>query len=427
VLRAAGYRTGLFTSPHLERVEDRIVVDGQSCSEADMAELVGIVRPAAESLDEEAITKDPPEQGPTYFEILTAMAFCQFARRGVNAAVLEVGLGGRLDSTNVCTPSVSIITSISLDHVKQLGDTLAAIAAEKAGFIKPGVPVISGVTNPEPRDVVRGVAPRNGCWLVELGVDFDFEYHPPRHLEQSPSLSRLKFHFSSVPTASDSRVANSRGLTAPGMCSASDEIELSLLGRHRAANAALVLAAIEELRRVGWTIPEAAVRRGLAEVRWPARVEVIGRRPTVILDAAHNAASIEALVEVIGESFSARKRLLIFATTQEKDLCGMLERLLGRFDHIIFTRYQENPRSVPPEELLALARTIVGWGSSSTATPTTASCTARATFEIAPTPADAWDVVHRLADPDDLICITGSFFLAAEMHRQVIARPFPRA
>ena len=116
-----------------------------------------------------------------------------------------------------------------------------------------------------------------------------------------------------------------------------------------------MLAAVEELRRNGWTIPEAAVRRGLAEVAWPARVEVVARRPTVVLDAAHNAASIEALVEVLGESFSARRRLLIFATTQEKDLRGMLERLLGRFDHVIFTRYLSNPRSVPPEQLQALA------------------------------------------------------------------------
>ena len=130
---------------------------------------------------------------------------------------------------------------------------------------------------------------------------------------------------------------------------------LGLLGRHQAANAALVLAAVEELRSNGWTIPEAAVRRGLAEVAWPARVEVVARRPTVVLDAAHNAASIEALVEVLAESFSARRRLLIFATTQEKDLRGMLERLLGRFDHVIFTRYLRKPRGVPPEELQALA------------------------------------------------------------------------
>ena len=176
-------------------------------------------------MDREAAQGDPPEQGPTYFEIITAAALCHFARRQVDAAVLEVGLGGRLDSTNVCTPCVSIITSISFDHVKQLGHTLAAIAAEKAGIIKPGVPVISGVTADEPREVVRQIARQNGCRLVELGVDFDFEYHPPRHLDQAPSPAHFDFRYL-VPPADFSDIA------------------LGLLGRHQAANAALVLAAV---------------------------------------------------------------------------------------------------------------------------------------------------------------------------------------
>ena len=152
---------------------------------------------------------------------------------------------------------------------------------------------------------------------------------------------------------------------------------MGLPGRHQAANAAIVLAAVQELRRAGWTIPEAAVRRGLAEVVWPARVEVVSRRPTVVIDAAHNEASIAALVKVLDESFSARRRLLIFATTQEKDLRGMLGQLLGRFDRMVFTRYQDNPRSVPPEQLAALA----------------ASISAGPLIEVTPTPAEAWDAV----------------------------------
>ena len=187
VLSAAGYRTGLFTSPHLDRVEERIVIDGQPCSAEELAALVELVRPAVEALDRETevekgtgpICRNDPEGaahklelspcpplGPTYFEIITAAALCHFARRRVDAAVLEVGLGGRLDSTNVCTPAVSIITSISFDHVKQLGDTLAAIAAEKAGIIKPGVPVVSGVTADEPRKWCGGSPGKTaaGCW-----------------------------------------------------------------------------------------------------------------------------------------------------------------------------------------------------------------------------------------------------------------------
>lgn len=398
VLSAAGYRTGLFTSPHLDRVEERIAVQGQPCSSEEFAGLVELVRPAVEELD-----GGKKETGPTYFEILTAMALCHFARCGVEAAVLEVGLGGRLDSTNVCAPCLSILTSISLDHTKQLGETLAAIAAEKAGIIKPGVPVVSGVTAEEPREVVRSAAQSCGCRLVELGTDIDFEYRPPHHLERAASPGHFDFR---------------RLAPQDAICR---DVALRLLGRHQAANAAIVLAAVEELRRLGWAIPEVAVRRGLADVVCPARVEVVARRPAVVIDAAHNSASIEALVRVLEESFSAPRRLLVFGTTLEKDLRGMLGQLLGRFDRVLFTRYLENPRGVPPEELLALAAEL------SFGRPVQQAVQEGIVSEtaIAPTPAEAWDLVLREAEPEDLVCITGSFFLAAEMRRHVSARSFP--
>ena len=243
---------------------------------------------------------------------------------------------------------------------------------------------------------------------MELGVDFDFDYQPPRHLERAAIVGLLRFHKVATGVAPRSETAD-RGFA------------LGLLGRHQAANAAIVLAAVEELRRAGWTIPEAAVRRGLAEVVWPARVEVVARRPTVVLDAAHNAASIAALVEVLDESFSARRRLLIFATTQEKDLRGMLGQLLGRFDHMIFTRYQDNPRGVPPEQLAALAEELPLLCSPAGETSSATTCD----LEIAPHSAAAWDAIRRMAEPDDLICVTGSFFLAAEMRQQLAERPFP--
>jgi dihydrofolate synthase / folylpolyglutamate synthase len=449
VLSAAGYRTGLFTSPHLERVEERIAIDGQPCSGEELADLVDRVRPAIEAMDpgsgqwpvasgqcklqgsspQPLIPNPSAEHGPTYFEIVTAMAFEHFRRCGVDAAVLEVGLGGRLDSTNVCLPCVTVITSISFDHMKQLGDTLAAIAGEKAGIIKRGVPVVSGVDADEPREVIRRVAGQNGCRLVELGVDFDFDYHAPRHLERGPSPARFDFRNSRGLTARGEAASTDRELLAPGYFynDSYSDVALGLLGRHQAANAAVALATVDELRQSGWTIPEDAIRRGLAGVAWPARVEVVARRPTVVLDAAHNVASIAALVEVLDESFSAARRVLIFATTQEKDHRGMLQQLLGRFDHVILTRYSNNPRSVPPEELLQLANEIVagrggnvasGWGGSSTATPAIAP-----TVEIIATPAEAWGAVCRTATPDDLICITGSFFLASEMRAEIAARP----
>jgi dihydrofolate synthase / folylpolyglutamate synthase len=419
ILSAAGFRTGLFTSPHIERVEERIVLDAQRCSPDEFADLVERVRPHIEAMDRDegaaegckALNPDPQSPIPnstllglTYFEILTAMALDHFRHRHVDAAVLEVGLGGRLDSTNVCSSCVSIITSISFDHTKQLGETLAAIAAEKAGIIKPGVPVISGVDVEEPREVIRRIAQQNGCRLTELGGDFDFDYRPPRHLEQAASPARLDFRY-----------------TVPGYLS---NVAINLLGRHQATNAAVALATIEELRRQGWIIPEAAIRRGLADVVWPARVEVVSRRPTVVLDAAHNVASIAALVEVLDESFSAARRLLIFATTQEKDHRGMLQQLLGRFDRVIFTRYSNNPRSVPPEELLAMAKELAMGGENVSPRSLGEGPGVRvANLQTIATPSEAWSAIRNTATSDDLICITGSFFLASEMRALIAARP----
>jgi dihydrofolate synthase/folylpolyglutamate synthase len=180
-------------------------------------------------------------------------------------------------------------------------------------------------------------------------------------------------------------------------------LELNLTGRHQAANAAVAIAAVTELTRIGWNVPESAIRRGLADVRWPARVEVIRRRPTVVLDAAHNVASVEALAQSLDESFTAARRLLVFATSRDKDARGMLRVLLGNFDAVIFTRYRINPRGVPPEELKAIAEEI----------------SPRSRVHVCVDSATAWQLANQLAAPQDLVCITGSFFLAAEMRAAV--------
>ena len=310
VLSAAGYRTGLFTSPHLDRVEERIAIDGQPCSAEDLAELVELVRPAVEAMDRERRRRQPIRRTMARPTSRSSPPWrcATFARRRVDAAVLEVGLGGRLDSTNVCTPCVSIITSISFDHTKQLGDTLAAIAAEKAGIIKPGVPVVSGVDG---RGAAGGDSPHRPAERLPAagtGRRFRLRLSPAAHLERAALAGALRF--SRLIIAGDQ--PSSPEICDPRVRAVSHRhlpiVALGLLGRHQAANAAVALAAVEELRHAGWTIPEAAVRRGLAEVAWPARVEVVARRPTVVLDAAHNAASIAALVEMLDESFSARRR-----------------------------------------------------------------------------------------------------------------------
>ncbi|NUQ61072.1 MAG: bifunctional folylpolyglutamate synthase/dihydrofolate synthase [Pirellulales bacterium] len=390
VLTAAGYRAGAFTSPHLHCMEERLAVDGQSCSAEELVELIEQVTPVVLEMDRLAAAACPEETGPTYFEITTALALLHFARHGVDAAVLEVGMGGRLDSTNVCQPRVAVITSISFDHMRQLGNTLAAIAREKAGIIKPGVPVVSGVVDEEPREVIRQTCRELGCRLAELGIDFDYRYDPPRGLEETASPGRLDFAYPAPDGPLELR-----------------DLSLSLVGRHQAANAAVAIATLAELRRAGWNIPEQAIREGLARVVWPARAEVVARRPVIVVDAAHNLASIDALVHVLDESFTVRRRLLVFATTQEKDLRGMLGRILGRFDHVVFTRYWNNPRGVPPEELDDLAEQLTG-----------------RRCQVCSRPSEAWDVVRSMAAPDDLICITGSFFIAAEMRLQIGARPF---
>ncbi len=179
-------------------------------------------------------------------------------------------------------------------------------------------------------------------------------------------------------------------------------LRLNLLGHHQATNAGVALSALAELRALGWSIPEEAVRQGLAEVSWPARIELVARRPAVVIDAAHNLASIDALTRVLDESFAVPTRLLVFATTQDKDVRGMLRLLLARFDRVLFTRYLSNPRAVPPAQLAALAAELTG-----------------RRYPVYADPSAAWDAVRAMASPDDLICVTGSFFIAGEMREQI--------
>ncbi len=389
-LTACGYRTGLYTSPHLDKLEERIRIDGVPCSGDEFAALVERVKPVVESLDEEFARVQPPELGPTYFEVITAMALLHFVERQTDVAVLEVGLGGRLDSTNVCRPLVSVITSISYDHTKQLGDTLAAIAREKAGIIKPVVSVVSGVMDAEPRDEIAAIAQQCGSRLVQAGRDFNFVYYPPQAMDcDSPAseLPRATFDF-----------IDSTGNATETM----QAVKLGLLGGHQAANAAVALATLNELRAQGWQLPEVAVRRGLAELSWPARVEIVSRRPLVVVDAAHNTASVRSLVETLEESFHAPRRLLVFATTQDKDVAGMLRLLLPKFDTVVLTRYLNNPRAVSVADLKSLVAQQIDMP-----------C-----YECAD-PAEAWRKVRELAQPADLVCITGSFFLAAEMRAEI--------
>jgi dihydrofolate synthase/folylpolyglutamate synthase len=370
VLGRAGYRTGLFTSPHLCSVEERFQVDGRPITPAELDSLLAEVRDCVGG-------RRSAFEGLTFFEVATAVGFLHFVRRRADVAVIEVGLGGRFDSTNVCLPAVALITSISFDHTGLLGDRLASIAREKAGIIKPGRPVISGATGPEARAVIEEVCQQRRAPLRQLGVDFRYVYRPGQITPTGIRKPRV-------------HVTTERR-EWPGM-------EVNLLGDHQAANAALVVACVEQLREQGWHLPDAAVAAGLAEVWWPARLEVVGRRPMVVLDCAHNVASAHAVVETLRASFPPVRRLLVFAGSSDKDLAGMFRVLAPHFAHAFLTRYTNNPRGVPPEQLAATLR-----GCSDL--PAT----------VFAEPAAAYEAARKFAGPEDLICITGSVFLAGEM------------
>ena len=389
MLHAAGYDVGVYSSPHLEALEERFCVNGGPCSGEELADLVDRLRPVVQQMDAAAVAGNDPSQRPTFFELTTALALLHFAQRRVDATVLEVGLGGRLDSTNVCQPAVTVITSISLDHTRQLGDTTAKIAAEKGGIIKPGVPVVIGPVEAAAHEVLAGLARQHGARIIDAGQDFAFDYRPPHEVDAHAEAGRLDFWARSAGDPLELR-----------------DCQLRMLGHHQAANAALALAAIVELRRQGWMISTDAMRTGLAEAALPGRIEVISRRPTVVLDVAHNVASVAALVESLQESFAASRRLLAFAASRDKDVPGMLRVLMPRFDRIIVTQFQENPRAVPIEQLMNLCRDELRQLGRAADGEHLAS---------RDTPAAAWGLARKWAAPDELVCITGSFFIAAEM------------
>jgi len=284
---------------------------------------------------------------------------------------------------------VTVITSISLDHTRQLGDTTAKIAAEKGGIIKPGVPLILGRTDVEARAVLLRMAREHGARVIEANRDFNVAYRAPHQLEAHAASGEIDFEQRGAKHAFS--IANA---------------SLRLLGWHQAANAGLALATVLELRRQGWLISTDAMRSGLASAALPGRIEVIGRRPAVVLDVSHNVASVQALVDCLKESFAAKRRTLIFAASSDKDVPGMLRVLLPHFDRIVLTEFQENPRAVPVGQLTTWCREeLLRSGDKE----------ARQRIESIRLPQDAWQRVAASAEPDDLVCITGSFFIAAEM------------
>jgi dihydrofolate synthase/folylpolyglutamate synthase len=360
VLRAAGYRTGLYTSPHLHTFRERIQVDGQMIPEEAVASLTERLQPLVSQIE-----------GITTFEIITALGFLYFAERGVELAVLEVGMGGRLDATNVVNPLVVIITSLSYDHTHILGDTLAQIAREKAGIIKDKALVVSAPQPPEAMAVIEGVCREKQAELTVIGRDWAWK-------AGETSLEGQRFRV----TSHGSRVT-------------SHEFWIPLLGRHQVINATVVVAAIEKLRQQGISIPETSVREGLRRVHWPGRLEILGREPWVVVDGAHNGDSTEKLVVAIKELFPYRKLIVVFGALLGHSVPDMLDALLPVADELILTR-SNRIRAIPISDLLQEVHIR------------------HREAHTAETVAQALERALAIAGPNDLICATGSLSVVAE-------------
>jgi dihydrofolate synthase/folylpolyglutamate synthase len=316
-LKAAGYRTGLYTSPHLWDYVERVQINGEPISHEQLIDLVEEIKAA--------VAKIPKL---TTFEITTALGLLAFAKNDVQAAVVEVGLGGRLDATNIVMPTVSVITSLSYDHMAVLGNTLAEIAGEKAGIIKEGIPVVSAPQEGEALEVLKRVAKEKDSPFILVGRDVKFE-----RLTSSLEGQSLRLSSFNLPLSSESPTF---------------DITIPLLGAHQIENAAIAYTA---LKASGISISDEAIQQGFARARWPARFEILRREPPVVIDSAHNRDSARRLRETLDEYFPEVPVILIFCTLEDKDIAGMLEELKPRLECVIATR-ADHPRA-PSEGWIA--------------------------------------------------------------------------
>lgn len=367
-LSAAGYRTGLYTSPHLHTFRERITVDGEMVTEEELSALTERLQP---EIDEVNRRHDYGEI--TTFEILTALAFAFFMERRVDFQVLEVGLGGRLDATNVVMPRIAVITSISLDHAEVLGDSLAKIAGEKAGIIKPGTLVISAPQSNEVEGVIEEVCRSKGVSLITVGRDVTWR--------------KLKSDLSGQFFEVKGKAGNHK-------------LIIPLLGEHQLENAAVAVAALEAL-----DIGVVDIARGLAQVQWPGRLEILRHEPLFLADGAHNADSANRLRETIEKYLHFDRLILILGASSDKDIAGIVGALAPLSSQAIVTR-SRHPRALAPNLLLEELEKQGVKG------------------ELAESVSSAVERAMEMAGPRDLICATGSLFVAAEAREYIKGIPY---
>lgn len=366
ILNQAGYRVGRFISPHLLRINERISVDQSEISDAEFVQMMNILYPYLKRAREEG-------NPLTFFDIITILALVFFSHKGVDFAVLETGLGGRLDSTNVVSPEACVITSIGYDHMDKLGDTLEAIAAEKAGIIKEKVPVILGTERPNVVDIIEKTALSKSAPLFQIGRHFRPIVSPKKSVFEVETWRKLY-----------------------------PELVLPLLGDHQLHNAAIAIAALDSLYErdiASFSVEQA--RKALANLTIPGRIEIISQNPTVVLDVAHNPASLLALSDALEDQFPNKRKVFLFGMLQDKDIKRSLKSILSIASKIVFTTC-ESPRSENPKKLSKVARGL-GFPEISVESDI------ESAFKL------ALGKVGR----NDLLCITGSTYLAGRVLRLI--------
>jgi dihydrofolate synthase/folylpolyglutamate synthase len=354
ILKTAGYRTGLYTSPHLETFNERISINGKHISNARVVAAYEAVKNVHHGSRE-----------PTFFEFATAMALYDFGQEGVDWAVIETGMGGRLDATNIVKPAVSIISNLSLEHQDYLGNTLAQIAGEKGGIIKPGVPVVTGVRQPGALSVLNDIAASKSAPVFRLGKDF-------RVRRKSGNL-----------------------FTFFGIQNRWPNMKTSLMGRHQVDNAAISLTACELLNRGEVTISEEDCRKGLSDLSWPGRLEIVCKAPRIILDGAHNLAAAQNLATFLAQETDQRPITMVIGILDDKPYKAMLSALIPVAQKVIFTQ-PKIERGLTPETLYAEARQ---YGKEMIVLPDVDQAVQQAVSQTA---------------PQDVICIAGSLYVIGE-------------
>lgn len=364
ILQSAGFQAGTFTSPYFERFNERIGVNGVPVTDEDLVKLANMIKPLAEELEETALG------APTEFEVITAMAFVYFAKiKPVDVLLLEVGLGGKYDSTNIIFPVLSLITSIGIDHTNILGSSLFEIAKEKAGIIKSGVPLITGVSEEEVLAILTEKARNVRATPYVLGKDMNMRRHESLvDGEQFTIQTPFRFY---------------------------KNLQIRLMGKHQTENAALAVMAADWLTQyLAFDISEAAIRTGLKQAHWPGRFEVISKSPLVIIDGAHNEAGVAGLVATVKERYPEKRKHLVFTALKDKDLTKMIAQLDALADELTFVQF-DFPRASTAEQLYEQSnakqkRCIPDWRQA------------------------VQEKLSQLTD-DDLLLITGSLYFLAEV------------